>query len=404
MIKKVKVEQLKPGVFVHDFNSGWLHHPFLKNQARIKTDEDVKKIIKYRIHEVYIDTEKGLDIDDAPTQQEVVEEIQTEIDKLPAPAQGNSRLPLKQEIAEAKRFINEAKKTTRQLMDDVRLGKQLDMQQVENLVERMTQSILNSKDALISLARIKNKDEYTYLHSLAVSALCISFADHLGLDSKKIKQIGIGGLLHDIGKVKVPIGILNKPGALTEKEFEIMKQHVNHGNCILQQTKIDETSVSVTAHHHERLNGTGYPDGLKGDQISFFGQMAAVVDIYDALTSERCYKRSIPPTHALRKLFEWSHSYLNKELVEKFIAHVGIYPVGTLVRLRSGFLGVVIRHGEKGLLYPVVRAVYNTRKEVQIVPFNIDLSKKASAGDSDEITGCESPERWNIRPYIYLVQ
>jgi putative nucleotidyltransferase with HDIG domain len=278
------------------------------------------------------------------------------------------------------------------------------MQQIENLVDRMTESVLNSKDALISLARIKNKDEYTYMHSLAVSALCISFAEHLGLDAKKIKQIGIGGLLHDIGKVKVPIGILNKPGALTEKEFEIMKQHVHHGSCILQQTKIDRTAVSVTAHHHERLNGTGYPDGLKGDQISFFGQMAAVVDIYDALTSERCYKRSIPPTHALRKLYEWSHSYLNKELVEKFIAHVGIYPVGTLVRLRSGFLGVVIRHGEKGLLYPVVRAVYNTRKEVQIVPFNIDLSKKASVGDSDEITGCESPERWNIRPYAYLIQ
>src|SRR5919108_272690 len=404
MIKKIKVEQLKPGVFVHDFNSGWLHHPFLKNQAKIKTDDEVQKIIKYRIHEVYIDTDKGLDIDDAPTQQQVVEEIQTEIDKLSAPAQGNSRLPLKQEIAQAKRFINEAKNTTRHLMDDVKLGKQIDTQQVENLVDRMTQSVLNSKDALISLARIKNKDEYTYMHSLAVSALCISFAEHLGLDSKKIKQIGVGGLLHDIGKVKVPIGILNKPGALTEKEFEIMKQHVHHGNCILQQTKIDETSISVTAHHHERLDGTGYPDGLKGDQISFFGQMAAVVDIYDALTSERCYKGSMPPTQALRKLYEWSHSYLNKELVEKFIAHVGIYPVGTLVRLRSGFLGVVIRHGEKGLLYPVVRAVYNTRKEVQIVPFNIDLSKKASAGDSDEITGCESPERWNIRPYIYLAQ
>ena len=404
MIKKIKVEQLKPGVFVHDFNSGWLHHPFLKNQAKIKTEEDVRKIIKYRVHEVYIDTDKGLDIDDAPTQQEVVEEIQTEIDKLPAPVQRESRVSLKQEIAKTKRFISEAKKTTRHLMDDVKLGKQIDMQQIENLVDRMTESVLDSKDALISLARIKNKDEYTYMHSLAVSALCISFAEHLGLDSKKIKQIGIGGLLHDIGKVKVPIGILNKPGALTEKEFEIMKQHVNHGNCILQQTKIDETSVSVTAHHHERLDGTGYPDGLKGDQISFFGQMAAVVDIYDALTSERCYKRSMPPTQALRKLYEWSHSYLNKELVEKFIAHVGIYPVGTLVRLRSGFVGVVIRHGEKGLLYPVVRAVYDTRKEVQIVPFDIDLSKKASTGDSDEITGCESPERWNIRPYIYLAQ
>jgi putative nucleotidyltransferase with HDIG domain len=404
MIKKIKVEQLKPGVFVHDFNSGWLHHPFLKNQAKIKTDNDVEKILNYQIHEVYIDTDKGLDVDDAPTQQEVAEKIQMEVDKLPGPMQGNARVPLKEEIARARQFIGEAKKTTRHLMDDVKLGKQIDMQQIENLVDRMTQSVLNSKDALISLARIKNKDEYTYLHSLAVSALCISFAEHLGLDAKKTKQIGIGGLLHDIGKVNVPLEILNKPGPLTEEEFEIMKQHVTHGNCILQQTKIDEGSACVTAHHHERLDGTGYPDGLKGDQISLFGQMAAVVDIYDALTSERCYKNPMPPTQALRKLFEWSNSYLNKDLVEKFIAHVGIYPIGTLVRLRSGFIGVVVRHGEKGLLYPVVRAVYDTRIETRIDPFNIDLSKKASTGNADGIAGCESPERWNLHPETYLVQ
>jgi putative nucleotidyltransferase with HDIG domain len=404
MIKKIKVEQLKPGVFVHDFNSGWLHHPFLKNQVKIGTDEEVKKILKHQIHEVYIDTEKGMDIDDAPTQQEVTEEIQTEIDKLAAPAHGRRGAPLKLEIVKAKRFITEAEKTTRRLMDDVKLGKQIDMQQVESLVDRMTQSVLNSKDALISLARIKNKDEYTYMHSLAVSALCISFAEHLGFDAKKVRQIGIGGLLHDIGKVKVPTEILNKPGPLTEKEFEFMKQHVAHGNCILQQTRIDEGSVCVTAHHHERLDGTGYPDGLKGDQISLFGQMAAVVDIYDALTSERCYKKSMPPTQALRKLFEWSDSYLNRELVEKFIAHVGIYPIGTLVRLRSGFIAVVISHGEKGLLYPVVRAVYDTRNETRVEPFNIDLSKKATTGNSDEIVGCESPERWNLHPETYLGQ
>jgi hypothetical protein len=132
--------------------------------------------------------------------------------------------------------------------------------------------------------------------------------------------------------------------------------------------------------------------------------MAAVIDIYDALTSERCYKKSLPPTQALRKLFEWSQSYVNKALVEKFIAHVGIYPLGTLVRLRSGFLGVVIKHGERGLLYPVVCVVYDTRKEVRIEPFNIDLSEKATAGNADEITGCESPERWGLRPETYLAQ
>jgi putative nucleotidyltransferase with HDIG domain len=403
MIKKIKVAQLKPGVFVHDFNTGWLHHPFLKNQVKIKTDQDVDKLLKYQIHDVYIDTDRGVDVEEAPTQEEVAEELQTEIDKLSASAvPGNPHIARKEDLTQAQRLLREAQRTTRRLMDDVKLGKQLDLPQVESLVERLTQSVLSSKDVLISLARIKNADEYTYQHALAVSALCISFGAHLGLDATQLKHLGIGGLLHDIGKVKVPLAILNKPGALTEQEFAVMKQHVTHGTCILQQTPIDDRAVCVTAHHHERLDGTGYPAGLQGEQISGFGQMAAVIDIYDALTSERCYKKPMPPPHALRKLLEWSASYLNKELVEQFIAHVGIYPLGTLVRLRSGFLGVVLSQGEKGLLYPLVRTVYDTRKAARIEPFTIDLSQPARADNADEIIGCESPERWHLQPEMYL--
>jgi len=203
--------------------------------------------------------------------------------------------------------------------------------------------------------------------------------------------------------VKVPTEILNKPGPLSEEEFEIMKEHVKHGDCILRQTTaIDEDSVCVTTHHHERLDGTGYPEGLKGDQISMFGQMAAIVDIYDALTSERCYKNPLPPTDALRKLFEWSNGYLNKDLVERFIAHLGIYPIGSVVRLQSGFIGVVVDHSEKGLLYPVVRTLYDTRKQKVVSPFDIDLARKGGACDSDEIVSCESPERWKLHPEKYL--
>ncbi len=405
MIKKIKVEHLRPGLFVHDFNSGWLHHPFLRNKIKIETDEDIDKILRYQIRELYIDTDKGLDIDDAPTQQEVAAEIQTGIDKVAMPVKTESRRPLRKEMARARRLITDAKKTTRRLMDDVKLGKQIDVAQVETIVDRLTESILNNKDALISLVRIKQKDEYTYMHSLAVSALCISFAQHLGLDTTQIKQIGIGGLLHDFGKVKIPLEVLTKPGPLTEQEFEVMKTHVEHGEWILRRTtRIDESSIRVTADHHERLDGTGYPNGLRGDQISLFGQIATIVDIYDALTAERCYKDSIPPTEALKKLFEWSEGYLNRRLVEQFIAHVGIYPIGTLVRLRSGRIGVVVEHGEKGLLYPVVRVVFDGRRGHFVTPFDVDLSKKALSGDSDEIVACESPARWHFQPEYYLAR
>jgi len=404
MIKKIKVEQLKPGIFVHDFNCGWLHHPFLRNRVKITTDKEIEKVFHHQIRDLYIDTDKGLDVDDAPTKPEVDQEIQTEITKIDEPdVQDRARVALREEIIRAKKLLSEVKKKTQLLMDDVKLGKQLDMQQAENIVDKMTESVLNNSAALVSLAKIKSKDEYTYLHCIAVAALCISFGEHLGLDDKKIKAIGVGGLLHDIGKVRIPTEILNKPGPLSEEEFEIMKEHVKHGDCILRQTSnIDEDSICVTVHHHERLDGTGYPEGLKGEEISPFGQMAAIVDIYDALTSERCYKNPMAPTDALRKLFEWSNSYLNRELVERFIAHLGIYPVGSVVRLQSGLIGVVIDHGEKGLLYPVVRALYDAGKEKVVSPFDIDLAKQEAGDHADEVVSCESPGRWNLRPEKYL--
>ncbi|HMF51080.1 MAG TPA: HD-GYP domain-containing protein [Candidatus Saccharimonadales bacterium] len=404
MIKKIRIDQVVAGVYVHDFNCGWLHHPFLVNRIKLNTDKDVEKILKYGIRELYIDTEKGLDIDAAPTKQEADSEIQTELDQLSMPT-ANSEQPsrLSEEITRAKKLITEAKRTTQRLMGDVKLGKQIEMHQVEKIVEQMTESVLNNKDALISLLRIKTADEYTYTHSLAVSALCISFARQLDFDADQIRQIGVGGLLHDIGKMKVPGEILNKPGPLTEKEFEIMKTHVKEGDRILNEsTNLDAACICVTAHHHERLDGTGYPEGLKGDGISLFGQVAAIVDIYDALSSERCYKVAMSPHAALRKIFEWSQGYLNRNLVEKFIAHVGIYPIGTLVRLKSGYIGVVIDHGEKGSLTPVVRAVCDAVQRRPIKPFVIDLGIQRQIGNEHDIVGCEAPEKWHVKPEQYV--
>ena len=404
MIKKIKVEQLKPGVFVHDFNCGWLHHPFLTDRTKLKTDKQIQKVVGYGIRDLYIDTDKGVDIDDAPTQREADQKIQDEFDQLSVPAAGPSDSSrFKAELIRAKQLISEARLTTQKLMHDVKLGQRMEMHQVESIVDQMVSSVLRNKDALVSLLRIKEADEYTYVHSISVSALCISFAQGLAFEAAQIKQIGIGGLLHDIGKMKVPPDILNKPGPLTEKEFEIMKRHVKDGETTLEQyPNLDQDCTCVTSHHHERLDGTGYPAGLKGDEISEFGQIAAIVDIYDALSSERCYKNALPPTAALKKLYEWSPSYLNRELVEKFIAHIGIYPIGTLVRLENSLLAIVVDHGEKNLLHPVVRAVYDVKKALRLVPFDIVLKGQVNAGNPYGIVGCESPEKWQIKPIDYL--
>jgi len=404
MLKKVKTEKLKPGIFVHDFNCGWLEHPFLRNRLLLKSDADIEKILECRIREVYIDTDYGLDVDDAPTKQDVDEHINAEMTKLQAePPRSDLSVPLAEEIIRAEPLLHESKVQIQVLLDAIRVGRKLDVPQVELVVEKMTESVLRNKHALVSLARIKNRDEYTYLHSIAVAALCISFGQHLDLEPRHIKALSVGGLLHDIGKVKMPLEVLNKPGPLTEREFEIMKTHVAHGDCILRETSgISESSICVTRHHHERLDGTGYPEGLKGDQISKFGQIAAIVDIYDALTSERCYKHAIQPTAVIRKLYEWSESYLDRTFVEQFILHMGIYPVGALVRLRSGIIGIVVRQGERSLLDPVVRAVYDTKRQLRVTPFDINLSSRPAGQRPDEIIGFEAPESWNLQPEKFL--
>lgn len=183
-----------------------------------------------------------------------------------------------------------------------------------------------------------------------------------------------------------------------------MKGHVKDGESVLQEyPNLDRSCTCVTSHHHERLDGTGYPEGLKGDQISLFGQIAAIVDIYDALSSERCYKKAMTPTEALRKLFEWSQSYLNRDLVEKFVTHLGIFPIGTLVRLENSYLAVVIAHGEKSLLHPMVRVVYDAKNAKPLAPLDIDLGRQHSAGNAYEIVRCEAAEKWHIRPEDYLL-
>ena len=401
MKKKIKVEQLKPGIYIDDFNCAWLDNPFLSNGMKINNEEAIEKIIDKGIREVYIDTEKGLDVDDAPTEEEVKQGIQTEfIRVVESQREGTNSVSLEKEIVRAKEIKNEAKQAVHKVMDDIRLGKQIELDKVERAVEEITDSIFRNKDALSSLCRIKKTDDYTFSHSVSVCVLMVSFARHLGMDAQTVKELGIGGLLHDIGKTNIPVEILNKKGTLTDDEFIRMKEHVIHGTVILyDNSDINDTSVCVVAHHHERFDGTGYPNGFKGEEITKFGQIAGIIDVYDAITSDRCYRRGIQPTEALRKLFEWSKFHFNRDLVQQFIRCVGIYPIGTLVVLESGMLSVVVNHGESSLLQPTVRIVFDTKTMKYVTPYDVDLSQE---GIEDKIKNYESPYIWNIRPEMYL--
>ncbi|KPK02271.1 MAG: phosphodiesterase [Nitrospira bacterium SG8_35_4] len=403
MIKKITVQQLRPGMSIHDINAGWMHHPFLGRKIKISDEKIIKKIMDCGIREVYIDTEKGLDVADAPTVEEVNREIQAEIVNTAEADEEEigmrPTVPIEQELSRAREIQKQAKQTIQNIMDDIRFGKQLETEKIEGVVENMVESIFRNQDALISLGKIRKKDEYTYFHSMSVGVLMISFARQMGFDRRSIQEVGIGAMLHDIGKMKVPHEILNKNGKLTDEEISDIKEHAVYSKKILEETNgISETSINVAAQHHERVDGSGYPEKLQGDEISIFGQMAAIVDVYDAMTADRCYQKKFVPSDVLKRLYEWSKHHFNRDLVQRFIRCVGIYPIGTLVRLESGMLGVIIHHSERSLLEPVVRVVFNPARETLVMPYDLDLSNHGG----DRIKGYESPEKWDINPVAYL--
>ena len=402
MIKKVSKSELALGMFIHDLNCGWMDHSFLRNSFMLRKETDLTKIMESRINEVLIDTVKGIDLP-SPILEGSAE---------PAPAAqppaAGTQTSHQEELGFAKAIQAEANQLITSVLLDARMGKQIQVERLNPVVSQITESILRNPGTLVSLCRIREGDTYTFNHSVSVCALLVSFCRCMELSPEIIHEAGIGGMLHDIGKMRVPDHILNKPGKLTDEEFVIMKGHATLGIETLSQTPgISRTVMQIAAEHHERYAGNGYPYGLKGTEITLLGRMAAIVDVYDALTSNRIYHKGKEPAEVLGMLLLWSDPsksaapHLDMELVHHFIKAVGIYPVGTLVRLESNRLAVVIeQNGLNQTLYPKVRVIYDTRRNRALTPFDLDLSAPESGGDC--ILNGEDPEPWSIQPFSFL--
>ncbi|WP_432451888.1 HD-GYP domain-containing protein [Agarivorans sp. QJM3NY_29] len=325
---------------------------------------------------------------------------------VPPPANGLERSASKPYISSdetqkrlAKKLFHEAKVIQGNYFKQLQHGEAIDIAPMERVAEKLIDSLENQSNAMLCLARIRAKDRYLMEHSLNVGMLLAYFGSFLGQSKGLQKQLLMGGMLHDIGKIYTPNAILHKPDKLTEQEFIIMREHVVHSYSILRMQKgVSKVMLDIASNHHERLDGLGYPHQISGEQLSTYTRMANIIDCYDALTADRVYKSGMPPTAAFRILLKGVGSQFDKQLVEKFIRCMGVYPVGTLVKLISGRLGLVVARNQLKPLQPVLKLIYSAVSHTHLEVTTLDLSKV----ESEEIEGAVSARDYDICLDHYL--
>jgi HD-GYP domain-containing protein (c-di-GMP phosphodiesterase class II) len=396
MLRKISTGQARLGMYVHKAGGSWIDSPFWQNSFRIDGPEAIRKIRAAGIAELWIDTERGLDVaEDGPSPAPA--------EPAPAPDKPEpppfrfppvARTSARDEMQRAAKVIVRAKGAVMDMFNEARMGCLGDVSQAVTLVENVAASVMRNQGALINLVRLKQADDYTYLHSVAVCAMMISLARQIGLPDAEVRDCGLAGLLHDLGKIATPADILNKPGRLTDGEFEVVKRHPVAGfEALAGWQDVPDIARDVCLHHHERFDGKGYPHGLAGEAISVHARMGAICDVYDAITSNRPYKRGWCPAESLKRMAEWAkEGHFDPALFAAFVKCMGIYPVGTLVRLKSNRLGVVVDNG-KSLLKPVVKVFFSARAMSHIVPEEVDL---ASAGSADAVASLEDAGKWEF--------
>jgi HD-GYP domain-containing protein (c-di-GMP phosphodiesterase class II) len=409
MLKRIAVEDLRAGMYLQELCASWMEHPFWRSSFLLKDPRDLERIRAAGVREVWIDTARGLDVEaghrGVATREQVeanveqvltaaaVEELAPAVPLVAAPA-APARCDFEAELKRAERICRQARTRVIGMFNEIRMGRAIDRAATDELVDGIAQSVGRNPGALISLARLKHRDEYTYMHSVAVCALMNAVGRHLGLDAAQLHEASIAGLVHDIGKIGIPDSVLNKPGKLTDDEFDLVKSHPTLGHRMLaDHDSAGAIPLDVVLHHHEKVDGTGYPDGLKDAQIGLYSKMGAVCDVYDAVTSQRPYKSAWNPAEAVRKMAEWAEGHFDMTVFHALVKTVGIYPVGSLVRMESGRLAVVVEHNEANLTAPRVKLFFSIKSQTRIPQVVIDLSDRRT---KDRIVSREDPSVWRL--------
>lgn len=378
--KKVAARDLRLGMYVAELDRPWLGTPFLFQGFPITSERELEQL-RECCEYVYIDVEQSRlwsPEQIAPVHHEYElnwlqyqpkEEppvayhrfstlaVNTDVELAQvSPPQDVHRLAA--DLNAAQTLHGNTHDYIAKVLGDVRLGRSIDVQGARELVNQMVDTIVANESAMMWLAQLKRRDEYTSLHSINVCVISVVFGRHLGFSEEQLREIGHGALLHDIGKMRVPLDLLNKSAPLTVAELEELKRHPQYGYEILQGSSgISEAALDIVRSHHERVDGHGYPRGLSGDEISEYAMLVSIVDVYDAITSDRVYHMGISPHEALNLMYEWAPKSFPSEPLEQFIKCLGIYPIGSIVELNTGEVGVVMTVNRAHRLLPIITLV-----------------------------------------------
>jgi len=375
---KVDVSQLKKGMYVSELDRSWTDTSFLLQGVLLESEHEIAEFQKVCEH-VFIDADKSNEsvyahlrsLSSLSQEKKPTKNLATHESHEAELEQNN----FQKELKIARKLHSRTRSFIDTALEDVRLGQAVDTDAAKELVTEVANSITRSPHALVWLTNLKERDEYTSIHCMNVCVMAVSFGRTLGMSKAELEILGLGGLLHDIGKMRIPLEILNKPSKLTFEEFEIMKTHPQEGYKMLkEQSDVPSEVLDIVKHHHERRNGKGYPSQLDGDQINNMTRIVAIVDVYDAITSDRCYHDAISPYDALKNMYEWVKEDFDKEMIESFIKCLGIYPIGSVVETNLGHIGIVVSASEKSKLRPIVMLVQNSKKETFPKPKLVNLA------------------------------
>lgn len=398
MKEVIEVSQLRIGMYVCDLDRPWRETSFLFQGFEIRDQEQLDALRKYCRTVTILRVETGYSID--PQAQRAATKatvpglatssrslgVEREVYKINNHPNAQSMYPditsLPEEVDKVRDTFIESRLLVQELLHDAKFGRSMNYAGAKQAVRGMAESVIRNPDALMCFAQLKRKDDYTALHSLRVCILALAFGRQLDLTRDQLEVLGLGALLHDVGMAKVPEEILGKAGPLTPAETAIMQQHVVWGADMLYAShQIPSAAIDIVTSHHERHDGSGYLHGAHGDQISNFAMIGAIVDHYDAITSDRVYQGAISAHSVLMQMYGWRDKLFSAALVEKFIQCLGIYPIGSVVQLNSGEVGVVAAINREQRLKPHVMLVYGPDRQPYPEKPIANIATRRTAGD-----------------------